>query len=681
MARFRYNKVLLAFMFIGLLAALVVCYQRHVVEEQATRVELAIDYEDVVALARTEGVKVGDLFNQFKEAGITSLAVYDMTPEKLHNDGRLTVLPGTALLGNNRLGLPSIVSQTDFNPERVYIFGKEKNVPDLTYDEARSDLIRRLGADRVHDIVDQPVRALSVSANYEKMVKWNLGLSSEEIRDAEARGFWVIVRPTNYTKVTEDDVRAVFARTDGVKRLSGMMFVGEEVLGYPNLLPLTAQLLKERNMTLGMIEHPLQLQFLKQEGITALATLMNYQAARVYVIPKEEQLKLLRAEAVQRWWVGDQERNIRINLLRKYDKPDTGRTILETNLRYVTETKDGLLAKGFTLGRAGWFEPYFPSKFLLALIVLGAVAAGVLLLSLIYPFASKWQYILLLVLGTALVVPVLIGGGKVARQAAALAGACIIPVLAMTWQLDRWRALDLPETVSLVRVLWEGAKSITATFLLALCGGFYVASLLGDVRFFLEMEIYRGVKLTFIMPLVLVTLTYFARYPLLGEPVDSVRGFYERTVRFLDVTVKVKTLLIAAVAAVGIYVFIGRSGHTAGVPVAEAELKLRAFLEQAMYARPRGKEAFIGHPAFMLAVLAVFKRWPVAVHFALVILATIAMGSLVETFAHLRTPVFMSTVRAFNGLVVGAVLGAVAVCGVWLLQSVLRSLERRLSGE
>ncbi|WP_418451088.1 DUF5693 family protein [Blautia sp.] len=32
------------------------------------------------------------------------------------------------------------------------------------------------------------------------------------------------------------------------------------------------------------------------------------------------------------------------------------------------------------------------------------------------------------------------------------------------------------------------------------------------------------------------------------------------------------------------YYFVGRSGHTGGVPVPAIELKMRAFLEQLMYA-------------------------------------------------------------------------------------------------
>ena len=96
-----------------------------------------------------------------------------------------------------------------------------------------------------------------------------------------------------------------------------------------------------------------------------------------------------------------------------------------------------------------------------------------------------------------------------------------------------------------------------------------------------------------------------------------------------------------------------------GMPVSGLELRFRAFLEQAMYARPRSKELLIGHPAFMLAAYVWARKWPAAVFFALVMAATIGQGSMVETFAHMRTPVMMSAARGVGGIVLGAGIGAV----------------------
>lgn len=673
MADFKYNRVLLAMMLIGLIAALMINWQRHMVEENSSRVELVMDYEDIMELAHTEGESAESLFQQFKEAGITTLAVYDTTLEKLHKDGKLTVLAGVDVLEKNK-GLQKTVS-----PAKVYIFASPVVTADDTYTEVKSDLIRRLGAERVREVPDANYRILEVDGNYEKLIKWNLGLSRQEIREAAGKGFFVMLRPTNFTKVEPDDVHSVFERSAGIDNVSGLMFVGDEVLGYPDLLPLTADSMKKRDMTLGLIEHPLQLQFLRQEGLTQLAVLLNYQAARVYVIPKDEQPKLKIDEAIQRWVVTDQERNIRINLLRKYDKAEGNRTVIETNLDYVTGIKEGLLEKGFVLGKASTFPAYFPSPLLLALVILAATAAGVLYLTQVFPFPARYQYILLACLGAVLIFPVFKGSGTLVRQMAALASAILVPALAMTWQLDRWRKRQTNGPVSLGRIVLDGAVSLTLTVLLSLVGGMYVASLLGDVRFLLEMEIFRGVKATFILPLVLITLTYLTRFPLVGPPIRSTRDIWSQTIQFLNYPVQIKTLLAAGVAAVVAWVFIGRSGHTAGVPVPAIELKLRAFLEQTMYARPREKEFLIGHPAFMVAVMAVYQRWPQGLHYVLVLLATIAQGSLVETFAHLRTPVFMSFVRALDGLAVGVVFGALAVIGLWLLQYLSGAMGRRPS--
>ena len=97
------------------------------------------------------------------------------------------------------------------------------------------------------------------------------------------------------------------------------------------------------------------------------------------------------------------------------------------------------------------------------------------------------------------------------------------------------------------------------------------------------------------------------------------------------------------------------------MPVPGVELKLRAFLEQLFYARPRTKEFLIGHPAFLLGIYAAARRWKTMVVFGLVLVATIAQGSMVETFAHMRTPIEMSLVRGIGGVLLGGAIGAMLV--------------------
>jgi hypothetical protein len=675
---FNYNKILVVCILIGLVAALTIVWQRHNVEENSTTVEMVMEYEDVVELAQIEGIPLDYVMQRMKEAGVTSLAVYETTLEKLTKSGKVATLSGAQLLQQYSTGIlydgdwRNLVETGRIHAEDVYVVGRDPQI----FAEVKEDLIERLSPERV-TVLDSRRQILAVKANYEKVVKWNLGLPTDEMRYVSGQGFYVVARPSNYTRVEKENIEGVFERLSGIENVSALMFVGDEALGYPDLLPLTLEKVKERQLTLALIEHPLQLQFFKQEGLVPMAAANDFKAARVYVIPKDEQPKLKSAEAVQRWVVTDQERNIRINFLRKYDKAEPGKTLLETNLEYVANVRDGLLASGFTIGKAGVFQPYFPNPFLLAVIAIGAVAAGVLFLTLVRPFPVGFQYGLLLLLSLAFVVPLLKGGGNAVRQAVALCSAVVFPVLAMTWQIDRWRSMPLQGGGSLMGIMKHGIGGLVITVLLSMVGGMYVAAILGDVRFFLEMEIFRGVKITFVAPLLLITVVYLTRYNLLASEQEEEKGIWQQVVRLLNYPVYVKTIFAFAVAAIGAWVFIGRSGHTAGVPVLDAELKMRAFLERAMYARPRGKEFMIGHPAFFLAVMALYRQWPRVVHYCLVVVATIAQGSLVETFAHLRTPVLMSFVRGIDGMIAGIAMGIVAVIGIQVLCYLSVVLGRR----
>ena len=385
------------------------------------------------------------------------------------------------------------------------------------------------------------------------------------------------------------------------------------------------------------------------------------------MIPKDEQPKLKLAEAVHRWVLTDEERNIRLNLLRKYDKPEPNKNLVDTNLNYVSSVKKALEEAHFTVGRAGTFEPFFAQKPLLAMAIAGAAAAGVMLLAQLMPLKPKWQYILVALFSLVLILPVLKGAGTLARQAAALASAVTFPVLAMTWQLDKWKKIKPQPDAPLYRIIRDGLGGLVSTSLLSLVGGLYVGALLADVRFLLEIQIFRGVKLAFVAPLILISLIYLKRYNLFDSERPDARGIWRQVVKLLNYPVYIKSLLAIGFAAVAAWVFVGRSGHTAGVPVPAFELKARAFLETAMYARPREKEFMIGHPAFLLMVMALYRNWPRVLHYVLVVVAVIGQGSLVETFAHIRTPVFMSVARGLDGVVVGVAVGILLVVGVQIL--------------
>lgn len=674
MHNFKYNKIFIIMIIVGLISALMIDFQRHQVEERNNTVELAIDYEGLLRLSEMTGTPIDEVFRQAKESGITSLAVYETTFKKLNANGKTTAVSGSSLLTNYYSGAMvdpewrALVENGTVKGSMIYITGHDAQ----TFKEVTEDLYRRLGHDRVRELTVGGKIVLEVNDYYEEFLKANIGMPTDEMKLVNEAGFYVMARPSNYVKCSKDDVDAVFKRLEGIK-VSNMTFSGKECLGSPDEVNYVVEKLQERDITLGMIEGVTQLQFYPQNGLLEIAKAMDYKAARLYGIGPDEMAKMQIQQAVDRWSNTDPERNIRIDLLRIFEKPQGNMTLLETNMKYFSETRDMLERSGYKIGPAGTFEPFYPSSLLRAVVMMGVAAAIVLYLSLIAPSVKeKYLYMLLAVLVIGMAGPVLMGHGNKIRVIASLASANFFPAIAVIWQLDRIRAAKADVKASLLKIIPTAMLALFASGIISYAGAAYLSASLADTEYLLEVNIFRGIKLTFVLPLVLVAIAFLQRFDIFDGKMDDTDGVINQLKKILDMPVKIKTLLGLGFVLIAGIVFVARSGHTSGMPVAGAELKFRAFLEHLMWARPRSKELLIGHPGFMLAALAWWRQWPTMILFVLVIVATIGQGSMVETFAHMRTPIYMSFVRGLGGIGLGAIIGAVAMALVQLWNSVLQ---------
>ena len=666
----------------GLFAALIIAGQRYFVESENKQVDLAVDYQNVVDLAEREGLELDDVLKLTKEAGITSLAVYDSTLEKLGRAGKVFSLAGSDILANYQSGTLTneLWRQTiEFDliaPNRVYVIGGDLG----SYYDTKEALLQRLGEERVKIFAVGGIEVIEVKAQFGDLMKMPLGLPHDEMNKARAAGFNILARPMNFRKCTAENVRFFFERIEHYP-ISEIVFDGPEILGASNFLDLTASNFTQRKLTFGVIEHFTQLKFYPQLGMEYLAeTIGKDHVARLYAIPKDEQPKLEMNAAVNRWSTTDRERNIRINLLRIYEKPEPEMALLETNMKYFREVRAVLERDGFTFGKAGTFDNYYPNVILRILVVVGVAAAGVLYLSLIsrrFNRNRKLQLQMFIVLAIIVAAPLLIGAGGKIRVLAAFMSANLFPALAIIWQLDLLRVIQykirvqnrtmrLKDNLSTVQLIWISAFALLVTGVMSMTGAAYLSGSLSDVSYFLEFEIFRGIKLTFVLPLILVAVAFLQRFNIVDEVRNNVPAL-QQIKELLDKSVSVKALLAFMVIMGAFVILIARSGHTSGMPVSGLEIKIRNLLEQLFYARPRSKEIFFGHPAFMLAMVAFLKKFPKMICFALVMAATIGQSSMVETFAHMRTPIFMSFMRGLDGLIPGAIIGAVLIIFLQIL--------------
>lgn len=671
--------LMLLAVFIGLLSCVYLCVQRYYVENENMSIEQAMDYDAVVVLGRNEGYDLETILEKCRQAGITSFTIYDTTLNKMTQRGECSLI--------TRLGAELYYPQfhLDSYQYEYYLIGKPKDQKDLYFDELTEDLQLRLGKENAVVLDNPQYRILGLHGVMPALGEVNLGIMSADANRIASYGFNVILRPTNYHNVTAADLEHFFQRADKIRNVTGIMFVGKEVLGYSpdpaqrkDLLQLTADRMLARQMPFYMIESVNQLQYDNQDGMYDLAGLMHYDTGRVYAMAKEELEKITPEEAAMRFYISDLERNVRVNLFPMYKKPRYGQSLLDTNLNYISKVTQKLEGRGYQLDRASVLPVYYPNKVLLAIAAAAAACGFLFLLNLLVPLSDRLNYGLM-------VLAVLFGAGGawIAKgalflQMMAVGCAVTAPSAAILVLLDFWRHQDLTKKLGYGRVIRDGALGLTAAVLMSMIGGIFIAAMLGNIRFFMEFDYYRGVKLTFILPIIIVAIGYLRRFPLMGHDFATSSDFISFAKDFLRIPIRMGTLILVGLLGLVAIVFVGRSGHTAGVPVPGIEVAMRRFLETVMYARPREKEFLIGHPAFFLMVAAMYRKWPELVHFFTVLAAVIGVGSMVETFAHIRTPFIMSFIRGLNGWLTGLVLGILLICAIAVVQYVTAWMGKRV---
>lgn len=181
-------------------------------------------------------------------------------------------------------------------------------------------------------------------------------------------------------------------------------------------------------------------------------------------------------------------------------------------------------------------------------------------------------------------------------------------------------------------------------------GAIFMVGLLSDTSFMLKLDGFAGVKIAHVIPIAAVPFILFILND--EHPLNVVK-------EILDKAVTYKWGILAAVLAVCGYIYISRTGNTTA-ELSTAESTMRQTLTDILGVRPRSKEFLIGYPFTMLLFYlgASKKNW------VLTLPAVIGQVSLVNTYAHIHTPLLISLHRSFNGLALGLLIGIIAIAGV-----------------
>jgi len=175
----------------------------------------------------------------------------------------------------------------------------------------------------------------------------------------------------------------------------------------------------------------------------------------------------------------------------------------------------------------------------------------------------------------------------------------------------------------------------------SILSGIAISGLLSTKEFMLGVEQFRGIKLALTLPII-ITFILLYKYDLknlLKEPL--LIGQFIFFIIILSVLV----------------FYITRSGNSGIMP--SIEENFRSFLEKIFFVRPRLKEFLIGHPFMLLSLY--LKNLNKNIWKPLFIVGLIGQTSVINTFCHIHSPLYVSLVRTFNGIWIGLILGIILI--------------------
>ncbi|MEK5240093.1 DUF5693 family protein [Paenibacillus sp. FSL L8-0470] len=650
------RKWLWIIVIIGVLAALPVVYDRLQTEKSSKTVEFVFDYRDLVEVASYRSNPkdyISDQLDRLKDAGVQSMAIYESTLEDYRKARRL-MLWGAADIAN----LTDTVIPENENYTYVLFTSADNS-------DALSSMIREAFSSLDIGTEDWSFRGqqgLIIKTPIEDATMKPLQPDPMTLDMLHGKGFNIVPRLVDSLKYNQEAVQKLLDRYEelGVKRI---LFEGESVKGYnddADLKSLDAfgKLMKERGMGIAAIENIKA----QQKGFNKLAYELDYNVARLYSL-SERDSSLAPEVIADRFALATKDRNIRMIYLNTIPSRNTAKAqVTDTLDNLITSLSDpgGAVDKiednGFTLGQATAFEVVDSSY--QRYFKLGAVIGAVSMVALLVSFFIPWLTLPAWVLGLLGSAGLLVIKPQLFEQALALAVAISAPTVATVMAIRKINEQGPPLRINKLtytvmspkRRLAHSLVLYVKTALISLSAVPFVIALLNNITYSLVLNQFRGVSLLHLAPIALTAL-YVLLYR--GEFTFNKTGKLLRTPITLIMVIAAGVLLI-----IGWY-YLKRTGNSGSV--SPLEMTFRTFLENTVQVRPRNKEFLLAHPLFILGAFMAYKYRNAAF---IMIIAVIGQLSMVDTFAHIHSPMLISLVRGLLGLGLGLIIGLIAV-GVW----------------
>ncbi|MDR1979379.1 MAG: DUF5693 family protein [Synergistaceae bacterium] len=469
-------------------------------------------------------------------------------------------------------------------------------------------------------------------------VQYEIGPDFEGLKAGTAAGMPIFYRvapaPTWQLRQSLETTRQILSEYPGVVIVSPS---GEIALGYPDLMPL-ASLLKEHDVSVAQTE------FSRQLGASQLNGLAFPRLIPLHSVTNEELLvrRIDRAALHDRFVRAAVERSVRLLVLRPAASGNVSSS-LESFGGEVARLVEDLQSRGL---QAAWPQPVFAQRPGWRMNWSSALACSMVFLLSLGRYLKRMkgtQERALLAAESVLFVAFAVALALAAWKIAAFARA--LGAFSAAFVTTEASLIVMDVTAADGRRFW---RTLPEGFLFATVGGLAIAALFSEPIYMLRLRTFSGVKLTLLLPPLLVALHDMRRrvHP------ESLAGFLSRPPLWGEFFLGLVLLALLALA-------LFRSDNVQFIPGFEA--KVRETLERFLIARPRNKEVFVGYPCLLLYTFAVNSGLWARYREIFRVGVVLGFSSVVNSFCHYHTPLFFILLREFHGLWVGAIVGVLAV--------------------
>ncbi len=594
------------------MACLIPAANRFRTEQRNRRVEVALDIAEVRKLAASEGVPLVDTLRRLKNAGATSILIQEDTLDSLRDLGIVEILPST----KHQTSL-LIIHQGLF--DRI-----KRNLQDRT--AVQTAVPEQFSGSDLEDA------GIVVADRWDAIKDIGVGIDPEVVALVRSAGLNVVGRVINNPNPTDSRISATL---DDVRKqnIDTVIFSGMSVLGAGNRYKETVKhLTSSPKLRFGSVE------FGKQTGDSNLVRQAPYNTIRVHTVTSSEMATATPGANIQRFALAARERNIRMLFVRLFlDGADP----LDNAIAYLSGLRNALYRSQLGVGTARTYGN-------IGNPVLGRLAAGIVIVvgvALLLDFICGFLILRIapaaIFAGVTATTLISVAGIMPAIKLLALIGACILPSLGVAALHPAFR---IPGMTTI--------KRLVLVFAITMLGPLTVVAIHADTLFLVKGDVFLGVKLTLIAPLIIAVLLHG-----LNLRAESPSGLAlvvrERSSMLIELSrnpILIWQVLLGGGVLIALAIMLMRSGNESSVGVSSLELQLRSLLDRVLFVRPRFKDILF-QPFVLLSLILANKKLPLQQIAA--ILASIALASMVNTFCHLHTPLVISALRVAYGAVFG----------------------------